>query len=293
MTDTALAVTFALANAFAVSFLNLVVRRAERHANAATGVLIGLLSCLPFMIAATLYLWKPGWWDWRAWALFAASGAVGPSIARVFLFLAIHRLGVPRAVPLISTMPLAAAVMGIAFLGERPGPIVLGGTLFVVAGCMAITYKRAGDAPWDRRGIWLPFASVVTFSLSHVLRKMGLVLVPSPILGLTVMSAAGAAFLWLFGGMLSRDQRPELGTWPAWRIYGIAGVFNAVSVLFHFYALQYGDLTVVIPLASTAPFFSLVLSRIFLRDMEPVTSLIVGGTVLVVLGGALITWRVL
>ncbi|MBI1725450.1 MAG: DMT family transporter [Candidatus Tectomicrobia bacterium] len=291
MTDTTLAVAFALANAFTVSFLNLIVRFAGRHANAATGVLIGLLVGLPFMAGAALWLWEPGWWNWKAWALFAASGAIGPSVARVFYFLSIHRLGVPRAVPLISTMPLAAAAMGMAFLGERPGPVVLAGTLLVVVGCMAITSKRGGDKSWSRRDLWLPFASVVTFTLSHVWRKMGLALVPSPILGLTVMSVAGAVCLYLFGGLLSKEQRPRLGTWRAWRIYGVAGLFNAGSVLLHFYALKHGDLTVVIPLASTAPFFSLVLSWIFLRGTDQVTGWIVAGTVLVVLGGALITWR--
>ena len=293
MPNTPLAVSFALANAVTVSFLNLSVRRADRHGNAATGVSIGLLFALPFTGAASWYLWREGWWDPAAWAYFAASGAVGPSVARVLLFLSIQRLGVPRAVPLVSTMPLAAAVMGIAFLDERPGLIVLAGTLLVVAGCMAITAKRGEDRSWSRHDLWLPFASVVAFSLSHVLRKKGLVLVPSPVLGFTVMSAAGLACLWLFGGLLPREQRPGWGTAAAWRVYSVAGAFNAVSVLFHFYALQHGDLTVVIPLASTAPFFSLVLSWIFLRGIDRVTGLIVAGTVLVVLGGALITWRVL
>ncbi|MEK6709645.1 MAG: DMT family transporter, partial [Nitrospinota bacterium] len=244
MPDTALAVAFSLANAVAVTFLNLVVRRAEGYANAATGVLIGLLACLPVMAAATFYLWQPGWWDWRAWAVFAASGAAGPSIARVLLFLSIHRLGVPRAAPLISTMPLAAAVMGTAFLGERPGPVVLAGTVLIVAGCMAITSKRGEDKSWNRRDLWLPFASVAAFSLSHLLRKLGLALVPSPLLGLTVMSAAGAAFLWLFGRALAKEQRPALGTRAAWGMYGVAGGVNSIAVLLHFSALRHGDLPV-------------------------------------------------
>ena len=211
MTDTALAVLFAIGNAFTVSFLNLFVRRAKRHANAATGVLIGLLVGLPFMAGAAFCFWEPGWWNWKAWALFAASGAVGPSIARVFYFLAIHRLGVPRAIPLLSTMPIAAAAMGIIFLGERPGPAVLAGTVLVVLGCMAITSQRAGDAPWSRRDMWLPFASVAAFTLSHVWRKVGLSLVPSPVLGLTVMSAAGALCLLLFRGLLTQEQQARAG----------------------------------------------------------------------------------
>jgi drug/metabolite transporter (DMT)-like permease len=39
--------------------------------------------------------------------------------------------------------------------------------------------------------------------------------------------------------------------------------------------------------------FSLLLSWIFLRDLERVTGLIVAGTLLTVLGAALIAWRIL
>jgi len=293
MTDAALAVAYSLACAITMGLFGFLVRRAENRANAVTGVLIGLVVSLPFMASATLLLWQPGWWNVKALVLFAAAGAINPAVGRVFLFLSIHRLGLARAVPLISALPLATAGLGIAFLGESPGLIVLAGTLLVAAGCMAITSRKGMEGRWDRRWLWMPFVSVAAFSVAHLWQKMGLVLVPSPILGLTVMSLSGAACLLLFGRFLPRTHRPVLESGSAWAFLGLAGLLNTLSILFHFSALRYGDLTVVAPLSSTAPFFSLLLGWAFLRESERVTLWVVAGTTLVVLGGALITWRVL
>ena len=292
LTDAPLAVFFSIANALTMGLFGFLVRHSESRANAATGVLIGLIVSLPFMAVATYFLWEPSWWNWKALGLFAAAGAINPAVGRVFLFLSIYRLGLARAVPLVSTLPLASAGLGIAFLGERPGAAVYAGTLLVVAGCMAITSRKGMEGSWDRRSLWMPFAAVAAFSLAHLWQKIGLALVPSPVLGLTVMSAVGAACLLLFGRALPEVHRPRLGR-GGWLFLGMTGLLNTLSVLCHFSALRYGDLTLVAPLTSTAPFFSLVLSWAFLRDSERVTLRVLAGTALVVLGGALITWRAL
>jgi drug/metabolite transporter (DMT)-like permease len=46
---------------------------------------------------------------------------------------------------------------------------------------------------------------------------------------------------------------------------------------------------VVAPLAGTTPLFVLALSRIFLRDLEPLSARLVVGTLLIVVGVYLIT----
>jgi drug/metabolite transporter (DMT)-like permease len=54
-------------------------------------------------------------------------------------------------------------------------------------------------------------------------------------------------------------------------------------------ALSMGRVSVVTPLYGTAPIFVLVLAPFFLRDVEPLTARVVGGTLLIVLGVYLIT----
>ena len=79
----------------------------------------------------------------------------------------------------------------------------------------------------------------------------------------------------------------------AWVAYSIGGLLNTLSVLLHLYGLRYGDLTIVIPLAATAPLWALMLTAIFLRKLERITWPILLGTVAVVVGGALVAGRAL
>lgn len=292
MNETALAGMFSILTAMSTGTFSVIVRRGGRHANAVTGVLIGLIVTVPPLAALSWILWEPGWWSPRAWMLLAAGGLMGPAIGRVLYFSAIHHLGVARAMPLASTMPLFAAVFGVGLLGERPGPFIWAGTFLIVAGCILITYKKAGDESWSRRHLWIPILAVTMFSTSHVFRKAGVEMVDSPLVAITVMSAAGMVFLFLLSRLLPADQRPQLDRPAAWRFYTASGTINALSVFFHFTGLNYGDLTIVIPLSAMAPLFSLFLSRLVLKEDERITFVIVAGTLLIVLGGGIISWRI-
>jgi len=64
------------------------------------------------------------------------------------------------------------------------------------------------------------------------------------------------------------------------------------SVACIYYALDRGKVSVVIPVSSTGPLFSLILTAIFLRDVERVTLRIVVSAAMIVSGVLLITlWK--
>lgn len=292
MTNTALAGLYSIATAMSTGTFSVVVRRGGKYGNAVTGVLIGLIVILPPLGVATWALWEPGWWNPRAYVLLAAGGLLGPAIGRVLFFAAIHYLGVARALPLASTMPLFAGLFGVGLLGERPGPPVLLGTALIVAGCIAITRKKADDTSWSRRHLWIPLLAVSTFSASHVFRKVGVELVDSPLVAITVMSFSGMIFLFLLARLLPQDQRPQFGRPKAWVFYTVSGVLNGLSVFLHFGGLKYGDLTIVTPLSAMAPLFALLLSRLLLKEEENITPAIVTGTLLITIGGGIISWSI-
>ncbi len=292
MTDSAMAGFFSISTAVSTGAFSVFVRRGGSYANAVTGVLIGLIVTTPPLAAVVWALWRPEWWNPRAYALLAAGGLLGPAIGRVLYFAAIHYLGLTRALPLAATMPLFAVVFGVGLLGERPGPEVMAGTAFIVAGCIIITYKKAEDKSWNRRHLWIPLVGVMAFSGSHVFRKAGVELLDSPLVAITVMSFAGMICLFVLSRLLPAGQRPQLGRPKAWLLYTASGALNGVSVFLHFSGLNYGDLTIVTPLSSMAPLFALFLSRFVLRDMERVTAPLVIGTLLVVFGGGIISWGI-
>jgi len=59
-----------------------------------------------------------------------------------------------------------------------------------------------------------------------------------------------------------------------------------------YYALDLGQVSAVIPISSIGPFFSLIFTALFLRDMERVTLRIVFAAAMIVGGVLLLTlWK--
>jgi drug/metabolite transporter (DMT)-like permease len=293
MNDIALAATFALITALIAAPMSVIVRRGQVHGNAMTGVIIGLAVNLPLLAAATVILWEPSWWNLEAIMFFLALGVAGPSLGRFFMYQSIHHLGVARSMPLISTLPLTTAVAAYGLLGERPGPYIWAGTLLVVAGCAALTLKGKADAVWNRRYLWFPLMSVAGFTAGNVIRKMGLGVLPSPLFGVTLTYFSGLIFLLLLRNFLPPAHQPDLRWGRRWNFYGLCGMCNTLSILTRFTATQYGNLTIVVPLFGMSAVFALISSWLFLRDVERITLPVAGGAIFVMLGGALVAWRVL
>ncbi len=292
MSDAWQGALYSLGTAVAFGFFSLSARRGQQHANAPTGVMIGLFVMVPLFWIPAIYLWEPGWWHPEALFYFAIAGLFGPAIARVLYYESIHQLGVTRAMPLVSAVPLVSTTVAYIFLGERPGSYIWAGTVFIVAGCAALTSKRGDDAKWNRRALWMPFAGITIISFSFLFRKIGMELVPSPLLGAAVSSLAGLVFLFGFLKFLPASWRPQLGNRKAWLHFSVAGFLNLIGYLFQFYALHLAGVSITVPLVSIAPIFALLLSHFLLRDMERVTPWKVGGTVCMVLGAGLIAFQI-
>ncbi len=147
MKDPALAAAFALMAAVGSATFSIIIRKGQRHGNAMTGVLIGLIVSVPILSAATALLWEPGWWHPSAIGFFVAAGLAGPCIGRMLIFLGIHHLGVARAIPLKSVQPLVAAALAYAILGERPGPYIWGGRFSSSRAARPFQSRKKGTRP--------------------------------------------------------------------------------------------------------------------------------------------------
>lgn len=293
MDNPPLAAAFALMSAVGSATFSIIVRKGQRYGNATTGVLIGLLVGTPMLLVATAIFWQPSWWHPCAYVFFILAGLAGPCFGRMFIFLGIHHLGVSRAIPLKSIQPLVAAILAYIVLGERPGPLIWAGTILIVSGCFAFSQKKIDDLTWDRNYIWLPVAAVVAFATGAILRKLGLGMLRSPLVGVSFTSLAGLVFFLGFSFVMPRAYRPMLRWGKAWYFYGACGLINTLTFFLSFHAIMRGDISIVTPILSTAPFFALLMSHLFLHDVERVTGLVVLGTAFTMAGGALIGWRIL
>jgi len=69
-----------------------------------------------------------------------------------------------------------------------------------------------------------------------------------------------------------------------------AGITVSLAMICIYYALDLGKVSVVIPISSTGPLFSLILTAIFLRDVERVTLRVVVSAAMIVGGVLMISW---
>jgi drug/metabolite transporter (DMT)-like permease len=168
-------------------------------------------------------------------------------------------------------------------LGESVSWRLAAGTLLVVGG-LALTVRPDRDAPAERpwAGALLALNTAVMASISFMLRKLGLRLLPDP---------AAAAALTVTGSLITllpylllrsragplRAAGPSLG-------YLVAGsVVTTAAFLAYFVALNLSEVVRVTPLANTTPLFALALLAVF-RQQETVGGGTAAGVVLTVLG---------
>jgi DME family drug/metabolite transporter len=277
-----LALGGAFFSALATIYIRQGLRASDPYAGFFVNVVVGTVS-LWIAVIATGGL---GHVSPRGALFFMCAGLIGTVGGRLLRFVAIEKVGASIAAALINLNPFVSSALAIALLGEYiTVPIVIG-TVVIVIGTTLLSLggRRLGF----RLGhLALPFLSAVCFGVVAVLRKLGLSdtsAVVGSAINVTTALVAYTAFLLASG-------RPEIMVCRGRSLayFAVAGLAENVGVFMNVVALSMGRVSVVTPLYGTAPIFVLVLAPFFLRDVEPLTARVVGGTLLIVLGVYLIT----
>ena len=127
----------------------------------------------------------------------------------------------------------------------------------------------------------------MAFGASANLCKAGLGFIHIPILAAAVTAGAAALFsftlLQVQGGKRAFKLTRKSAAWlfPA-------AVFNTAATLSVFYALSHGKVVIVEPLVSFNPVITLLLTSVFLRDLEVLNLRMITGALLTVAGTVLV-----
>ena len=109
-----------------------------------------------------------------------------------------------------------------------------------------------------------------------------------------VPPVVGAAFGLLFGTLIMAVMAaPDLtrsnnAPRKAFMWIALAGIFSSSGALFLFLALDRAPVVVVAPITGVNPLFSILLARLFIRDLERLSWSIVLGAMLVLLGATIV-----
>lgn len=199
-------------------------------------------------------------------------------------FIGLQKVGTSRSQPLRNSYPLWSAAIAIAFMDERAGLAVLGGTLLVVVGVVLISWKPE-TAPSSYRW-WHVLYSLAAGFLAGVafpLRRYGLTITNEPVFFSAVIAIVSLLGVVPFTFRRRADKR--LVWHPSGMMYFFwSGFFEALGALLTLVALTTGQVVIVSPIVATTPLFSLIISLIFLRGKEQVTGKTILGTTAVVVG---------
>jgi uncharacterized membrane protein len=278
---------FSFQAALCFSIAHILIRRGLVESNAMTGSFIslsmsaGVLWCLvPFFVPLSAL--RTPWI-----AIFIIAGIFAPGIGRTLSYVGIERIGVARSVPIVNSSPIFASLFAVIFLGETWVLRNVFGTLLVIGGVVMLSLVRPAKGEWRKRDVIFPIIGAVAFGASAVLRKAGLDFVPFPILA--AATTAGAAVMFSFillrvrGGVANFKLTPKSARW----LFS-AGAVNTAAMLSVFYALSHGKVVIVEPLVSFNPVITLLLTAIFLRDLEAVNMRVIAGALLTVTGTILV-----
>lgn len=223
--------------------------------------------------------------------IFVMVGFFQPGLTRLLTYKGIDALGIAITDPIRASTPLFSAIMAIIFLGEEITLPIIVATVMIIAGIILLSWrsdsmKFAGSAVF----LWYPIAASALAGASQVVRKFGLAAVPHPFLAAAVTATSSLVVSLLTMTYVEKSQEAWKMNRQCFWWFVAAGITISFAMTCIYYALDLGKVSVVIPISSTGPLFSLILSALFLRDVERVTLRIVVSAAMIVSGVMLISW---
>jgi len=276
----------ALAGALATAAAAVLIRQGLRGGNAYGGYWVNLAVGTVGLWVAVLVRGPLEPLQARGIAFFVLAGLVGTVAGRLLRFISIEKVGASVTAALNNLYPFISSGLAILLLGERVTMAIVAGTVVIVFGTLLLSTsgRHVGFRPRD---LVFPILSATCFGVVTVLRKLGLSSmspVPGFAVNVTTALIAFTAFLAVSG---NRGAMALTGRSLAYFV--AAGVAENAGVFLALLALDLGTVSVVAPLAGTAPIFVLLMSFFFLRGVERLTARVVLGTLFIVLGVYLIT----
>jgi len=282
---------YALANAFLFALHNVFTKKALHYSNPATGVISSLLINIVFLWSVSILFIPLSSLTSVSILIFVVVGFFQPGLTRLLTYKGIDSLGIAITDPIRASTPLFSAIMAIIFLGEEITLPIVVATLMIIGGIILLSWrsgsmKLVGSAVF----LWYPIAASALAGASQVVRKFGLAAVPHPFLATAVTATSSFAVSLLTMWYVEKSKETWMLNRQCFWWFLAAGITISFAMTCIYYALDLGKVSVVIPISSTGPFFSLILSALFLRDVERVTMRIVLSAAMIVSGVMLISW---
>lgn len=249
------------------SFHQIFVRLGSREAETISGIYVSLIAStlvfIPSIQHPTL--------DAKFLGYMAIAGILHFFVARICFYHAISKIGANLSAPLSATRVFFAAILGI-FVGEYLTLKIIVMSILIFAGIVLVSRpKGKADFTGVAFGVLTGFFSAV----SSYFVKFGNLVEYNPLFAIFLGFALSSLLMTPIA--LRKDLKHT-------KWYIAAGVTAGAGHLVRYIALKDVPVTVVEPITSSYPLFTLLLSAIFLREREIFTLRSILGTLLILAG---------
>ena len=222
---------------------------------------------------------------------FVAMGIAGPGIGRISHLIGVTRMGLTRSVTIASATPIWATFIAIVVLGESPTFPVLLGTVAIVSGVWLLSIREdetQAFGVWFRGALIYPLITSVAYAVAPIFVMLAFAQQETPEVALAVGFTVGNLVLLAGRPLIPRwDGGQPLRRDVFWLT--AAGGLNIITAFLLTTAFTLAPISTTLPLSRTAPIWVLLISHLFLGQLERVTWRAVVAAVMVVTGGILIT----
>ena len=201
-----------------------------------------------------------------SWIFLILSGlATGASWLCYFKALSLG--DVNKVVPIDKSSIIISVLLAIFLFKETNHLAVkLTGTIFIGIGTYLMIEKKQSDRHKDGNG-WIIYAilSAVFAALTSVLAKVGISGVESN-LGTAIRTVVVLIFSWAI--VFLKGEKEQILRTPGNELLyiGLSGLATGASWLCYYYAIQHGELSVVVPIDKMSILVTVLFSRIFLKE---------------------------
>lgn len=213
---------------------------------------------------------------------FILGGLLGSGIGRRWQYMAIDMIGAAPASAIKNSAPVFTAILAAIFFAEQVALYQWLAIVGIVAGVLLISWKPGKPLrSWFDVGVLVAIAAAAAYGIRPLVLKFGLEAAELPLTAAIFGAIAALSYALLAG---DRTGLRSIARDPAFPLFVGAGILQAIGFLALNMGLVGGDVAIVYPVTSSAPLFTLVFTRFFLRGQETLTWRKVVGVMAVVAG---------
>ena len=213
---------------------------------------------------------------------FILGGLFGGGIGRRWMYLAIDKIGASPATAIKNSAPVITTALAIVVLGEPVTILHWLAIAAIVGGITLVTWKKGQSLRQMLSiGVLAALGSAMSYGIRPLFLKYGLDRADIPLTGALI----GAVAALIYAAALTRTDQLRFGLRErSLGLFAMSGILQALGFLALTFGLSGDDVSIVYPVTSTAPLFTVLFTALMLRNTERLTWRIIAGAIAITAG---------